>query len=101
MKCMRVAFEADVEKYEAGKGMEDGFELWTDVVTRGWFVTDSLVQIKRKTAPLSVRIFCIREERPLSVREITLSRSRTVPAMSAAVKRYSTDISPWKSKDIM
>ncbi len=47
MKCVRVAFEADVEKYEPGKGMEDGFELWTDVVTMGWFVTDSLVQIRK------------------------------------------------------
>ena len=52
MKCMRVAFEADVEKYEAGKGMEDGFELWTDVVTRGWFVTDSLVQIKKENGAI-------------------------------------------------
>ena len=31
MKCVRAAFEVNVEKYEAGKGMEDGFEsgrLW-------------------------------------------------------------------------
>lgn len=48
MKCMRVALKVDVEKYEIGKGMEDGVELWTDVVTRGWFVTDSLVQIKKE-----------------------------------------------------
>lgn len=47
MKCVRVSFEADMEKYEPGKGMEDGFELWTDVVTRGWFVTDSLIQLKK------------------------------------------------------
>lgn len=52
MKCMRVAFEADVEKYEVGKGMEDGFELWTDVVTRGWFVTDFLVQIKKENGAI-------------------------------------------------
>lgn len=52
MKCVRVSFEADVEKYEVGKGMEDGFELWTDVVTRGWFVTDSLVQVKKENGAI-------------------------------------------------
>ena len=30
MKCVRVALEVDVKKYEAGKGMEDGVELWSD-----------------------------------------------------------------------
>jgi hypothetical protein len=47
MKCVRVALEADVEKYEVGKGMEDGFELLSDVVTKGWIVTESLVQVKK------------------------------------------------------
>jgi hypothetical protein len=47
MKCKRVALEADVEKYEVGKGMEDGFELLSDVVTKGWIVTESLVQVKK------------------------------------------------------
>ena len=32
---------------EVGKGMEDGFELFSDVVTKGWIVTDSLVKIER------------------------------------------------------
>ena len=32
MRCKRVFMEADVEKYEVGKGLEDGFELWTEVV---------------------------------------------------------------------
>lgn len=48
MKCKRVGLTADVEKYEVGKGMEDGFELWADVVTKGWIVTDFLVKIKRE-----------------------------------------------------
>ena len=52
MKCMRAAFEVNVEKDEAGQGMEDGVELWTDVVTRGWFVTDSLVQIKKENGAI-------------------------------------------------
>lgn len=48
MKSRRVALTADVNKYEIGKGMEDGFELWSDVVTKGWIVTDFLVKIKRE-----------------------------------------------------
>lgn len=48
MKCKRVGLECAVEKYEPGKGMEDGFELWSDVVMQGWIVTDSLVKIHRE-----------------------------------------------------
>lgn len=48
MKCRRVNLEADVVKYELGKGLEDGFELWSDVVTKGWIVTDSLVKTERE-----------------------------------------------------
>lgn len=47
MKCKRVALEAEVVKYEIGKDMEDGFELWSDVVTKGWIVTDHLIKIQR------------------------------------------------------
>lgn len=46
MRCRRTAMEANVEKYEIGKKMEDGFELWSDVVTKGWIVTDKLIKIK-------------------------------------------------------
>ena len=52
MKCTRVALTVDVEKYEVGKGMEDGVDAWTDVVTRGWFVTDSFVQIKKENGAI-------------------------------------------------
>ena len=48
MKCKRVAMDARVEKYELGKGLEDGFELWTEVVTTGWLVTESLVKVTRE-----------------------------------------------------
>ena len=48
MKCRRVAFSADVEKYELGKGIEDGFELFSEIVTREWIVTDSLIKIERE-----------------------------------------------------
>ncbi|MBP3489450.1 MAG: hypothetical protein J6K53_13760 [Roseburia sp.] len=48
MKSRRIPLESDVEKYEPGKGMEDGFERLYDVVTKGWIVTDTLVKIKRE-----------------------------------------------------
>lgn len=48
MRCIRMEMEADVEQYVQGKGMEDGFELWADVVTKGWIVTDTLVKITRE-----------------------------------------------------
>ena len=48
MKCRRVGILADVRKYEYGKGMEDGFESWAEVVTRAWIITDFLVKIKRE-----------------------------------------------------
>ena len=44
MKSRRIPLESEVDKYEVGKGMEDGFELFSDVVTKGWIVTDSLVK---------------------------------------------------------
>lgn len=47
MKCKRSAIEADVYKYELGKGMEDGFEPFADVVTKGWIVTDFLIKVTR------------------------------------------------------
>lgn len=48
MKSRRLPISADVEKYEIGKGLEDGFERWSDVVTKGWIVTDFLVKIERE-----------------------------------------------------
>lgn len=47
MKYERASLEVDVDKYEAGKGLEDGFQLWSNVVTNGWITTESLVKIKR------------------------------------------------------
>lgn len=48
MKCKRCPLVVDVEKYEVGKGMEDGFEPWSDVVTKGWIVTETLVKVTRE-----------------------------------------------------
>lgn len=48
MKCKRVGLLADVQEYEMDKGLEDGFELFADVVTEGWIVTDTLIKITRE-----------------------------------------------------
>ena len=45
MKCKRLELKADVQKYEIGQSLEDGFELWSDVITKEWIVTDFLVKI--------------------------------------------------------
>lgn len=45
MKCKRICLESEVQKYEPGLGMEDGFAKWTDIVMQGWIVTDFLVKI--------------------------------------------------------
>ena len=47
MKCRRTGLVADVFKFELGKGYEDGYELLSDVVTKGWIVTDYLIKMKR------------------------------------------------------
>lgn len=47
MKCIRTALEAEVVQYVPNEGLEDGFELFADVITKGWIVTDSLVKIQR------------------------------------------------------
>ena len=52
MKCRRVGICAEVFAYEVGKGMEDGFELWSDVVTKGWICTDSLITVKQNESIL-------------------------------------------------
>lgn len=48
MKSRRIGLEAEVVKYEPGKGMEDGVEPWAEVVTQGWIVTDFLVKMERE-----------------------------------------------------
>ncbi len=48
MKCRRIGLAAEVVKYEPGKGIEDGFANWTDVVTQGWIVTDFLVKVTKE-----------------------------------------------------
>ena len=52
MKCIRCEMNAEVYKYEIGKGLEDGFETFADVVTHGWIVTENLVKIKNEDGKL-------------------------------------------------
>lgn len=46
-KYLRASLEVEAAKYEVGKGMEDGFELFSKVVTNGWIVSEGLIQITR------------------------------------------------------
>ncbi|MCR5215814.1 MAG: hypothetical protein K6C69_02650 [Lachnospiraceae bacterium] len=48
MKCRRTPIIGDAERYELGKGLEDGFELWTDIITKGWIVTTNLIKVQRE-----------------------------------------------------
>lgn len=43
----RASLIVTAEQYELDKGMEDGFELYTKVVTNGWISSDNLIQVKR------------------------------------------------------
>lgn len=46
-KYKRVALDVEARKYELDQNMEDGFELWSKIVTNGWIVTDGLVKVTR------------------------------------------------------
>lgn len=48
MKYLRSSLEVDVVKYEIDKGLEDGFELWTKIVTNGWISANNIIKITRK-----------------------------------------------------
>ena len=45
-KYLRAPLEVEAEVYEPGKGLEDGFELFSKVVTNGHVVTEGLIQFK-------------------------------------------------------
>lgn len=46
-KYTRAALTVTAEQYEVNQGLEDGFELYTKVVTNGWISPDDLVLITR------------------------------------------------------
>ena len=47
MKCKRVPLEAEVYEYKLDSKLEDGYEAFSDVVTKGWIVTERLIKITR------------------------------------------------------
>ncbi len=47
-KYQRASLNVEAEKYELGKGLEDGFQPFADVVTNGWIVSEGLIQITDK-----------------------------------------------------
>ncbi len=47
MKCRRTPIEADVYEYKVGSNLEDGWEPFSDVVTKMWIVTDRLIKVTR------------------------------------------------------
>lgn len=51
-KYMRTALEVEAVQYAPNQSLEDGFELWTKVITNGWINSDNLVQIKREDGTL-------------------------------------------------
>lgn len=48
MKYIRTPIVAEVDKYEVDKNLEDGFELWTDVITRNEAETSNLIKIEKE-----------------------------------------------------
>lgn len=46
MKCKRKELIVDARQYEVG--IEDGFQLWSEVITNGYITTDNLVKITRE-----------------------------------------------------
>ncbi|MCR4684017.1 MAG: hypothetical protein K5649_00975 [Lachnospiraceae bacterium] len=47
MKCKRTPIVADVYEYTIDSHLEDGWEPLSDVVTKGWIVTDRLYRVTR------------------------------------------------------
>ena len=46
-KYKRVSLIVNAEQYAPDHGMEDGFELYTQVITNGWISPDNLIRITR------------------------------------------------------
>ncbi len=46
-KYTRAALTVTAQQYEVNQGLEDGFELYTKVITNGWISPDNLVHITR------------------------------------------------------
>lgn len=47
MKYRRTGLSVEAIQYELNKGIEDGFELWSNIVVNGWIKTDHLLKVTR------------------------------------------------------
>lgn len=47
MKCVRTPIIAEVVKYEYGRELEDGFELFADVITKDFIDVSNVFQIEK------------------------------------------------------
>ncbi len=47
-KYLRISKPVEAQLYEPGKGMEDGYILWTKVITNGWVSSEGLVRITQE-----------------------------------------------------
>lgn len=63
MKCKRTPLEAEVIKYELDQNLEDGFESLAAVITKGWFVTDTLVVVTKEDGKMVCPYICHRRGR--------------------------------------
>jgi len=52
MRYLRAPLEVQAELYELNKGMEDGFELWTDIITRSCINNQKLIKVTRENGSI-------------------------------------------------
>ena len=81
-KYERASLIVTAEQYELDKGLEDGFELYTKVITNGWISTDGLFKLAR-TAPWYARLSRTGEGLSLSAKATISLRKTTMNAMCA------------------
>lgn len=53
MPYLRAALEVEAMKYEPGKGLEDGFEMLSKVITNGWVAVERLVKITNQNGSIT------------------------------------------------
>lgn len=46
-KYLRNSLEVGAVKYQTDQGLEDGYEMFSKVVTNGWVVSDGIIRITR------------------------------------------------------
>lgn len=47
MRYLRAELEVEAIQYKPGKGLEDGFEQWSKLITNGWINTDGLIRLTK------------------------------------------------------